>query len=1302
VREGGISVVDDVLRAPRAGRPRLEFRLLGPLEVQHDGRALSLGGAKPRALLTDLVLHAGQVVSTDRLVDDLWGENPPETASHAVEVYVSQLRKALDPGRPGQSNSILARSQRGYLLDVDPEQVDLYRFRRLVDEGRGALADGDAAYASLALRQALGLWRGPAIADFVYEPFAQADIAELEELRLSATEARIEAELALGRHAALVGELEALVAAEPLRERPRRQLMLALYRSGRQADALAAYQAARHALVEELGLEPGTELRELEAAILRHDEALAAPAPARATDEAEIRQKRTFATILFADLADSTALAERLDAETLHGVMGRYFDTVSAVVARHGGTVEKFAGDAVMAAFGIPVTHEDDALRAARTAVEVQASIAALSEALTGELDVGLSVRIGIESGEVFAADNASNQTFVTGAPVITAARLQQSAAPGETVVGEVAKRLVAHGASLDPLGLLSLKGKTESVAGFRLLEVEDAAPSVARRQDAPFVGRERELRALRRALSRAAAARAVQVISVVGPAGIGKSRLVDELVRLAGADVIALGGRCLSYGEGITYWPLRSIVRQAAGDVSRDAIEALLTGAEGAREIAAKLTAALGAGDEALSAAEISWAFRRFCEALASRRPLLLVFDDLHWAEPTLLELVEHLADRSSASPIVLVCLARDELFEDHPLFLEARANVETVRAEALSRAETELLLDGLLGGADVPDEARARLVETAEGNPLFLEQLLVFVREHGANALERQLPPTIQALLAGRLDRLGPGERAVLERAAVVGKEFRESAVAALLAPEATLTLARHLRALTTRGFVEPAPTVFFEGSFRFRHALIQEAAYRAAPKQERAVLHERFADWLERTARERVREIEELVGYHLEQAHELRIELAPPDRHAKQLAAEAAERLGSAGIRAAKRGDAPAAANLLRRAAALLPSDDDRRLELLCELGGALRATGDVEQAARVLEDAVESAARVRNHRIELRGRIELTGLRLFSDPEGRATELLELAEQAIPVFESIGDDRSLGRTWLLTGFVHGGIRCRNAEWEESARRALAHYERARWPVSTCLGQLSAAMYYGPTPVPAAIRRCEALLRETAGDPLSEANVLALLGGLEAQNGQFAEARESIARARCAYEALGQVAAAATFCGAVAGDIELLAGNQAAAAEALRWACEILEHAGDLSALSSREAELAEALYVGGRYDETEHWLARSEHHAASDDLAVQLVWRSVQAKMLARGGALAEAEELAAETARIAEQTDALNLRARVLLSLAEVRRMDGRSDDSVAPIEEAIRLFELKGNVVSAEDARALLDLATLT
>ena len=1284
----------DVRWARQAEGPRVEFRLLGPLEVLLGGQPIELGGAKPRALLADLLLHLGQVVSADRLIDDLWGEQPPETAGHAVEVYVSQLRKALDPARrDGHPRRILVTSQPGYLLDVKPEQVDVHRFRRLVDDGRGAVLERDHARGAVVLREALALWRGPAIADFTYEPFAQADIAQLEELRLGALEERIEAELALGRHANLVGELEALVAAEPLRERPRAQLMLALYRSGRQADALAAYQAARRLLVDELGIEPGPELRELESAILRQDAKLMAPAAREvAPDRAETVQKRKLATILFVDVTDSTALAQQLDPETLHGVMRRFFDTVSAVVTRHGGTVEKFAGSAVMAAFGIPVGHEDDALRAARAAVEVQTAVAALSDVLVGELDVGLGIRAGLESGEVFVTGVASEQAFVTGDAVTVAGRLQQAADPGEIVIGELAQRFVAHAARLEPL---------EPVAGYRLLEVLPAAPPVVRRLDAPLVGRERELGLLRRALARSGERSALQLVCVLGPAGIGKSRLADELVRGAADDVVALSGRCLSYGEGITYWPLRTVVREAAGDLGTEAIAASLAGEDRAEEIASTLAAALGSGETIPSAAEISWAFRRFCETLARRRPLLLVFDDLHWAEPTFLELVEHLADRSSEGPIAVVCLAREELLEEHPRFLAGRANVDRIVPDALSPEEMEALLDRLLGDVVLSAEARARLVETAEGNPLFLEQLLAYVGEQGALEPGRALPPTIRALLASRLDRLGPGERAVLERAAVVGKEFREVDLAGLLDPGAVLTLGRHLRALATRGFVEGAPSTSFEDAFRFRHALIQEAVYRAAPKEERSLLHERFADWLARSAGDRVRELEELLGYHLEQAYRLRAELAPPDRHAKQLAADAGERLGSAGLRAAKRGDAPAASNLLDRAAALLPEDDDRHLEFLCELGGALRTAGRAEQAQRVLEEAVASSSAARNRRVELRARIELAGLRLFSDPEGRADELLELAEDAIPTFETLGDDRSLGRTWLLTGFVHGGVRCQHAAWEEAARRALAHYECSRWPVSTCLGQLAAALYYGPTSVPDAIRRCEAL-RGEAADLLGEANVLAFLGGLNAQAGDFAEARDLVARARDFYEALGQIVVAATSCGAVAGDVELLAGDVAAAVEALFWACETLKRASDLSALASREAELAEALYVQGRYDETERWLRLSEEHAASDDLAAQLARRTIHAKMLARKGALEQAEELGRETARAAEQTDALNLRAKVLIDLAEVRRLAGSVDSRGALVQEAVRLLDRKGNLVSAAKARAMLDTPTLT
>ena len=1113
---------------------------------------------------------------------------------------------------------------------------------------------------------------------------------------------RIEADLALGRHAGLVAELEALIAAEPLRERPRLQLMLALYRSGRQADALAVYQSTRRMLVDELGIEPGPELRALEAAILRQDEALLTSARDAVTaDDVASAEKRRLATILFADVAGSTALAEGLDPETLHRVMRRYFDTVSRVVTRHGGTVEKFAGDAVMAAFGIPVAHEDDALRAARAAIEIQAAIAALGDVLEHELDVRLGVRIGIESGEVFAGDVAAKQGLLTGDPVTVAARLQESAASGEIVVGELAQRFVAHGARLEPLGQLALKGRKASVAGFRLLEFTPGAPSVARRLDTPLVGRAHELRSLRNALTRSAERSATQVVCLIGPAGIGKSRLADELVRAAGDDVTALSGRCLSYGDGITYWPVRTVLTMAAGDVSREAIEALLPDEDDAGEIASNLSAAAGSREAVLSAAEISWAFRRFCEALARRRPLLLVLDDLQWAEPTFLELVEHLADRGSGSRILVVCLARDELREDHPRFLERRANVETIGADALSTVEMESLLEGLASDLVLPGGARARLVETAEGNPLFLEQLLAFVGEHGSVGPDRTLPPTIQALLAGRLDRLGPGERGVLERAAVVGREFSASALDALLTPEAVLPLRRHLRALAERGFVEKAPFASSEGTYRFRHALIQEVAYRAAPKEERALLHERFADWLERSAGERARELEELLGYHLEQAYGLRVELGPPDRRARQLAADAGARLGAAGIRAWKRGDAPAAANLLGRAASLLPQDDVRRLEYLCELGGALRTAGEAGRAEEALTEALDASHEAGDQRIELRAQVELAGARLFSDPEGRADELLELAAEAIPIFEALGDDRSLGRTWLLSGFVHGGVRCRNAAWEQAAGRALGHYQRSQWPVSTCLGQLAAALYYGPTPVAEAIRRCEELLGSTTADPLGEANVLAFLGGLKAQTGSFEEARHLVARARSSYEALGQVVVEATFCGAVAGDVELLAGEPAAAVDALRSTCETLARANDVSALSSREADLAEALYVQGRYSEAERWIRLSEGHAASDDLAAQLAWQSVRTKMLARKGAFEQAEEHGRETVRMAEQTDALNRRAKVLIDLAEVRRLGGRVDAAVAPVEDAVGLYRSKGNVVAAAKAQALLDTPAL-
>src|SRR5262245_58881437 len=386
-----------------AGDAELEVRLLGPLDVyaREDG---AIGGPKLRALLVVLALDAGRVVSVDRIVESLWPGDPPSSAAHAVQVYVSQLRKALGPG------TIVTRAP-GYVLELDRDRVDAHRFVRLADAGRAALHEGDAAESARLLREALALWRGPALANFTYEPFAQAEIARLEELRLVALEERLEADLALGRHAEIVSELEALVDTQRLRERPRAQLMLALYRSGRQADALAAYRAARETLVEELGIEPGPTLKELESAILRQDASLLLE---RAPATGLTMQFRRLVTILFVDVVDSLTLAGALDPEALGEILRRYFEIVSAVVERHGGVVEKYTGDSVMAAFGVPVSHEDDALRAARAAVETRAAIEILGEQLGGEHGVPLEIRIGLETGEVVWTETGARQQLVT------------------------------------------------------------------------------------------------------------------------------------------------------------------------------------------------------------------------------------------------------------------------------------------------------------------------------------------------------------------------------------------------------------------------------------------------------------------------------------------------------------------------------------------------------------------------------------------------------------------------------------------------------------------------------------------------------------------------------------------------------------------------------------------------------------------------------------------------------------------------------------------------------------------------
>ena len=1245
--------------ARRAGNPAIELRLLGPLELSRGGDTVALGGPKPRALLAVLALEPGHVVSVDRLVEALWPGETPDTAAHAVQVYVSQLRKTLGA-------EVIPRRAPGYALELEPARVDLHRFVTLASDGREMLAAGDAAASATVLREALALWRGPALADFLYEPFAQTEIARLEELRTVVLEERIDADLALGRHAELVPELEALVQAQPLRERPRAQLMLALYRFGRQADALAAYRTARETLVEELGIDPGPELRELESAILRQDESLLLEEAPLARPAMQFRR---LVTILFADVVESMALAEALDPEALGQVLKRYFETVSTALTRHGGTVEKYAGDAVMAAFGIPLSHEDDALRAARAALDIRMGMAVLNERLVREHGIGLEVRIGIESGEVVATPTDARQRLVTGEAVGIASKLEAAAGANEIVVGELAARLVAHAARLEPLGPLEIKGKREPVRAFRLLDIAPAAPAFQRRLDAPLVGRKRELAALRRAVKRAAEGSATRVAVAVGPPGVGKSRLAAELTRRA-KGMTTLWGRCLSYGDGITYWPLREALEQAGGSAERDAVLAALD------------------AETPPPAPEIAWLFRQFCEASARERPLVLVFDDVHWAEPTFLELVEHLADKGTG-PIAVVCLARDELVEEQPAFLEGRTNADRILLDALSVEETDALLEGL-GGTILESDQRARIVETAEGNPLFLEQLLALALEGGL--AERALPETIQALLAARLDRLGPGERAVLERGAVVGKEFTTDDVVALLDPNAAPTASAHLQTLAGRGFVRPRG----DGAFGFRHILVQESVYRSAPKRLRAELHERFADRLD-TMPQAVADLDEFVGYHLEQAYRLRTELGESGRRTERLAEDGGRRLGEAGVRALKRGDMHATVSLLGRATSLLPREEPICREFLCELGIALRTSGDPTAAETVLARAVRDSQEAADKRLELRARIEREYVQLLHVPSTTTDALVKATEQGIPLFETATDDRSLARAWLLGGWVQGGILGRHKVWGDALERAMAHYRRSRWPISTCAGELAAALYYGPTPVPDAIARCELVLRDESLDRAGEANVLTFLGGLVAQRWDFDNARDRVASAQSTYDDLGQSTVAGAYCATVLGEIELLAGDPASAERVLRELCDQLKRIHDWSHLASRAGDLAEALFAQNSLDEAEEWTRTAETHAALDDRDAQLRWMPVRAKILARHGELQEAEELARGAAVLAELSDALNRRAKVQCDLATVLRLSGRSRDAVSALKQALGLYEQKRNLAGAAHVRALQD-----
>ncbi|CAN5633922.1 AAA family ATPase [soil metagenome] len=955
-----------------------------------------------------------------------------------------------------------------------------------------------------------------------------------------------------------------------------------------------------------------------------------------------MHEARKTVTVLFADVVASTQLGERLDPEALRQVMSRYFAEMAGVVERHGGTVEKFIGDEVMAVFGVPVVREDDALRAVRAAAAMRVRMRTLNADLDERWGARLEIRIGVNTGEVVAGDPSTGHGFITGDAVNVAKRIEQAAAPGEILIGETTSRIVRHAAVLTPRGL-SIKGKREGITAQRVEEIDLTSEAVPRRLDAPMVGRTAELGTLLDAYTRAVETRKPGLVTVLGLPGIGKSRLARELLDGVRSEARVRVGRCLPYGEGISFWPVREILPHETF--------------EGTRE-------------------EIFWRVRKQLEALAAERPLVVCFEDVHWGEPTFLDLVQYLTGWIPEGPVLLLCLARPELLENRPDWPRNEPGATALTLDPLSYEEAAQLLELL----DAPDAARERIAVAAEGNPLFVEQTTSMTADEGAEVV---VPPSIQAVLAARLDGLERDDRIVLQCAAVVGRDFSLRAALDLVPPELRPGATTILLGLMRKELIRPH-ALGHEDGFRFRHALIRDAAYDGMAKSLRAELHERHANWLGAARREEV-----LMGYHLEQAALLKREIGAQNDEAQVLALRASEALHRVGRRAHARGDAPAAASLLDRSVSLLSNTDPQRPALLVELADAQMRLGQFANAAQSLNEATELARVNDDRRIEIRAAIGRRFLHVFTPADASGPELP--GEEIISELERLDDNFGLARAWRVLSEADAGA-CRWEARADALERALsyaAQFPAQRHEASVIATLLVQALHFGPTPATQAARRCRDLLEDADGDLPLQAGIKATLSAVLATQGAFDEARTTYAESAALHDDLGlrvRRAVGTIF----AAEIELLGDDPAAAERELLEGYRTLEAMGDTGVRAVIASYLADALWLQGRVEEAASYAAISAEIGDPTDIAAQVLERTTRARLLASAGEARVAETVAIKAIELAEPTDFLTLQAAAALALADVLVADGRGEESRTHVERARDLYEIKQNVIAAE------------
>ena len=967
------------------------------------------------------------------------------------------------------------------------------------------------------------------------------------------------------------------------------------------------------------------------------------------------RQSRKVVTALFCDVTGSTALGEELDPEVLRGVLNRYFAEIRGIIERHGGTVEKFIGDAVMAVFGIPVVREDDALRAVRAAGEIRERLPAVAE----EVGVSLRFRTGVNTGPVLVGEG---ENLAVGDAVNVAARLEQAAEPGEIVLGEETLALVRDAVEVEPLEPLELKGKSERVPAFRLVSVDPEAAGFARHLDVPLVGRDDELRMLREAWARVAKEQGCHLFTLLGTAGVGKSRLVGEFLAGVAGQANVLRGRCLHYGEGITFWPL---------------VEALMPLGEPAAQVLERLSTGGAATPE-----ELFWEVRRLFEALAEERPVVMYIDDLQWAEPMMLDLLDHVADLSRGKPILLLCTARPELLEERLGWGGGKLNAITVLLEPLPIHESEALLDQLGDGLD--GEARARVIAASEGNPLFLEEMVALARERGTV----ELPPTIQALLSARLERLAAEERELLERGSVEGEVFHRMAVKAMAGERLAAEVEVRLAGLVRKELIRPHPATFKDDeAFRFRHLLIRDAAYDALPKEARADLHERFASWLEGHAAELL-ELDEIAGWHLEQAVRYRRELGRAVE--PQLASGATKHLQAAARRAAGRSDVRAAVNLFERALALVGEDDPIRFQVAVELADQLGHAGDFTRA-----EALVSAA---EHDPVVGPVAVLTRLEwmIHTQPDQALTEARGRLPQLLDRVTQSGDERGIAKAHMVAFYQHL-FALRGELAAEEARLVAVHagnagHEGLR---SQALGWYITELLWGPAGAERIAQEVDEVARGHPG-PHVESYIDLGRGEICRLDGAFPEALELTERAAEKLAGLGMPAMAATLALHVA-LVEISAGQPAGAIEALSRSDATLAELEERGFRSTTQAFLAWVYSLVPDHDAALAACDLAEELSAPEDVINFAVVPRARARLAVAEGDTEGAERLARTAVRWAMQTDCVILQAAAKQELAEVLSTRGRRKEAETEARAALQLYEQRGDRPGAARMREFLE-----